>query len=600
MGFRINTNIAAMNAHRNSAKTNGNLDKSLQSLSSGLRINTAADDASGLAIANSLRAQASGLGQAINNANDGIGVTQTADGALEEYENIVNTVRTKAIQAASDGQNTDSRAAIQRDIDKLVEEAQNISTTTSFNGQKLLDGSFQNKSFHIGAYKDETVNVSIASTQTNAIGAHANEEGVGGINKGVVNSAASLSVAALAFDRTFSVNGIETGISTPASADSGDNIEAHSAGSAWAKASAINSIENATNVHATAETIITGSNVKGGMISSGDLVINGIDIGEIAIKVSDANNSVMNAINNRSEETGVIATHDGAKIVLTSNDGSEVHIKTNNKSQGITGLGRPGDTYTGDSDVIAGNLAAGDLKINGIDIGPVIIAAGDTGAAPANPDGTTAGPARTYTNLMQAINDKSEETGVTASHDGAKMVLKSEDRSLINIETENNSEAITGLSKGLEAEVVDGDQYNSGKITLTSANSIDIKEGKEGTSGFGDMDSTMSVGVGNPVADSDVTTRAAAEDTIMIMDHALQALDQIRSEIGSTQNQLESTIRNISVTQVNVSAAESQIRDVDFAAESANFAKNNILAQSGSYAMSQANAVQQNVLKLLQ
>ena len=598
MGFRINTNIAAMNAHRNSSRTNANLDKSLQSLSSGLRINTAADDASGLAIANSLRAQASGLGQAINNANDGIGVTQTADGALEEYENIVNTVRTKAIQAASDGQNTDSRAAIQRDIDKLLEEAQNIATTTSFNGQQLLDGSYQNKSFHIGAYKDETVNVSIASTRTNAIGAHANKEGEGGINNGVVNSAISLSAAALAFDNTFSINGVKTGISSVSTED-GANVIAHSAGSAWAKAAAINSVENATDVHAKAETVVTGADVKGGKIGSGDLVINGIDIGDINVAVSDAGDSLMNAINNRSEETGVIATHDGAKMVLTSNDGSEVHIATSNKSQAITGLGRAGNVYTGDSDVIAGNLAAGDLKINDVDIGPVAIAIGDSGAAPVNEAGED-NQSGTYTNLMQAINAKTEETGVTASHNGSKMVLTSENGSIINIKTENNSEAITGLREGLEAEVIDGDQYNSGKITLTSANSIDIKEGETGTSGFGDTASSMSVGIGNPVNESDVTTRKSAENTIMIMDHALQALDAIRSEIGSTQNQLESTIRNISVTQVNVAAAESQIRDVDFAAESANFAKNNILAQSGSYAMSKANAIQQNVLKLLQ
>jgi len=140
MGFRINTNVAAMNAHRNSVQTNLGLDKSLNALSSGLRINKAADDASGMAIANSLRQQAEGLGQAINNANDGIGVTQTADGALDEYTKIIDTVRTKAIQAASDGQTLDSRKKIQADINRLLEEAQNIASTTSFNGQTLLNG----------------------------------------------------------------------------------------------------------------------------------------------------------------------------------------------------------------------------------------------------------------------------------------------------------------------------------------------------------------------------------------------------------------------------------------------------------------------------
>ena len=421
MGFRINTNIGAMNAHRNAGQNNVSLDKSLQSLSSGLRINTAADDASGLAIANQLRAQSTGLGQAINNANDGIGVAQTADGALEEYENIINTVRTKAIQAASDGQNADSRAAIQRDIDKLLEGAQNISTTTSFNGQQLLDGSYQNKSFHIGAYKDETVDISIASAQTNAIGSHVNNEAANGVNE-----APSLSAAALAFDNTFSINGVRTGISS-VSTEAGDNAIAHSAGSAWAKAAAINSIETATGVRATASTYVTGADINGGSIKAGDLVINGIDIGSASIDVSDAGNDLMNAINNKSEETGVIATHDGAKLVLTAEDGSTINIKTANQSQGVTGLGLTGaNEYTGTSKVTAATLEAGDLKINGVDIGDVEVAENDS-----------------TNSLMEAINAKSVETGVTASHDNGKMVLRSSEE--VSITTANNSEAATGL-----------------------------------------------------------------------------------------------------------------------------------------------------------
>ncbi|KFN39473.1 MAG: flagellin B, partial [Sulfuricurvum sp. MLSB] len=170
MGFRINTNIAAMNAHMFAQKTNAGLDKSLASLSSGLRINKAADDASGMSIADSLRQQAQGLGQAIRNANDGVGVVQTADGALDEYTNIINTIRTKAIQAASDGQSTDSRAAIQSDIDRLLEEAQNIASTTSFNGLTLLNGGFQNKAFHIGAYSGETVKINIDDAQIASVG----------------------------------------------------------------------------------------------------------------------------------------------------------------------------------------------------------------------------------------------------------------------------------------------------------------------------------------------------------------------------------------------------------------------------------------------
>jgi len=495
MGFRINTNIGAMNAHRNSVQNGMSLDKSLQRLSSGLRINTAADDASGLAIANQLKAQSTGLGQAIRNANDGIGVAQTADGALDEYENIINTVRTKSIQAASDGQNADSRKAIQSDIDKLLEEANNIAKTTQFNGQALLDGTFQNKAFHIGAYKDETVNISISNTQTNAIGAHVNQTGDATTGDGTVNSAAtaanngSATTAAAAFDGSATINSVAIAASVSGS-EAGQT-----AGSAFAKAIAINAVENKTNVHATAETVATGTaGITAGTIdanntSNATLVINGVNIGDVTVQANDADGALRNAINKKSNETGVVASLDGGKLVLTANDGRDIKL---------------GDTNSGSTDGIIHMKA-------------------DTGG-------------RIY----------------------------------------------------------------SGKLTLTSASGVDLKEGSAGLAGFAASTTARTISVANPANSADVTTRKAAEDTILTMDFALKQIDSIRSNIGSTQNQLESTVRNISVTQVNVSAAESQIRDVDFAAESANFAKHNILAQSGTYAMSQANAVQQNVLRLLQ
>ena len=170
MSFRINTNVSAMNAHTSSLQNNRNLSNSLAKLSSGLRINKAADDASGLAIANSLRAQASSLGQAISNGNDAIGLIQTADGALKEYSDILDTIKTKAVQAASDGQNTSSRLAIQKDIDRLMEQLDTIAKTTSFNGQKLLSGTFTNKEFQMGANANESIKASIASAVTSQIG----------------------------------------------------------------------------------------------------------------------------------------------------------------------------------------------------------------------------------------------------------------------------------------------------------------------------------------------------------------------------------------------------------------------------------------------
>jgi len=472
MGFRINTNVAALNAHRNSVMNNKALNQNLTRLSSGLRINKAADDGSGLAIADQLNSQANGLGQAIRNANDGINVAQTADGALQEYTNIINTVRTKAIQAASDGQNANSRKAIQRDINKLLEEAQNIATTTSFNGQNLLDGTFINKKFHIGAYADETVGISVQSTQISSIGAHVDDTG---------NAVTSVALAA----NDLTINGTDVGKSTADTA-SGANTTAHSDTSAWAKANAINSVSNSTGVTATAKTTKTGSlAVSSGNIVAGGLKINGIDIGAVTVANNDADNALMNAINAVSNKTNVTASHEDGKLVLTATDGSDIVLGGSTDKNAITHLG----TNSG--------------------------------------SGTTI----------------------------------------------------------------------RGKITLTSDKTVQLGGNNETYAGFTNNQVFATAHTLNAI---DVTTRDNAESAIKTTDSALRQIDAIRSNIGSVQNQLESTVRNISVTQINVTAAKSTIMDVDFAAESASFAKHNILAQSGSYALSQANAVQQNVLRLLQ
>ncbi len=172
MGFRINTNIGAMNAHRNATMNNVGLDKSLNSLSSGLRINRAADDSAGLAIANKLSAQSQGLGQAVRNANDAIGMIQTADGAMEEYGNIMKRVRVLAIQASNDTQDTGSRGFIQQEVTALLQQADDIASSTQFNGINLLngtDGATGRFTFQIGAYSGDTQTVNFGNNTVASI-----------------------------------------------------------------------------------------------------------------------------------------------------------------------------------------------------------------------------------------------------------------------------------------------------------------------------------------------------------------------------------------------------------------------------------------------
>lgn len=515
MGFKINTNVAAMNAHTNASVNNRNLDSSLAKLSSGLRINTAADDASGMAIADSLRSQGSALGQAVSNANDAIGIVQIADKAMDEQLKILDTIKVKATQAAQDGQSADSRKALQADVVRLMEQLDNIGNQTSYNGQSLLNGSFTNKSFQVGAYSNQTVNASIGDTTTGKTGATRFETTA---NVKVSLGSAGMTSVAMKFEKVDGTNAltIETvKISTGAGTGLG------------ALANTINKYSDTTGVRATAVVQGTGATkVTSGTIKN--MLINGVEIGTITdIKENDSTGVLVAAINAKKETTGVVASIDAeGKLNLNSTDGRAIKISVT--SAGAAKLGN--GSFSQVSAAAGGNVIIGRLSLVKIGGGDIQVS-GSTGAAAIGIiSGTvTKGMAQATVNL----NDLRDAfTASVASAAGANV---------------NSSSWQTGkkLSAGL-------------------------------------------------------TSFEGAQMAMSIAESATKALDSIRADLGSVQNQLVSTVSNISVTQVNVKAAESNIRDVDFAAESANFSKFNILAQSGSYAMSQANAVQQNVLRLLQ
>ncbi len=810
MGFRINTNIAALNSHTAATMNNRNLDNALSKLSSGLRINKAADDASGLAIANSLRAQASSLGQAVSNGNDAIGLIQTADGALNEYSSILDTIKTKAVQAASDSQNSTSRLAIQKDIDRLLENLNNIAKTTSFNGQKLLSGTFTNKEFQVGSSANETVKASIGSAEASQIGQTTQARlDIGNVGKNqltIISGRTGESVTLEPIDIQY------------------NNKAANGMG---AVADQLNKYSSETGISAKAVVSVTT-----GVISTGttglDFKINGIQIGAINVSANDKDGTLINAINKKTSETGVTATknQDGT-VVLSSKDGRAIEVTGDIAVMGastkemttfgylevtqagsstfeIKGADRGaavgadvgisssstmiqdsflaiGSTMAISSTIAAGSklgfdytltatsevvltastadslitvgstiaanslinkdttltskivtsgttnivlssdmfLKAGSILTTGtvLDAGTVLnqditmagtlYKAGSTLAVDltfsssrtlstdmtmhvdaANPTATLgaastllagtilgadisttgtsvlggdmtlkAGSYLAATSIVKAgtsfgekLTIDSAQTTTAESELKAGSVLASssvlKENSTIggNI---NLSGAITlnqdmvvkagstlktgtvlkagtlltqdltnaqiggGVGVGLSAGTVLGtDITTTGDIDLTS--DMTLLKGTGATLGSIATGSTLAKNAEgqNSVTTSDeeftnlsdinVTTLKGAMRAISTLEAAITDLDTIRSDLGSVQNQLVSTINNISVTQVNVKSAESQIRDVDFAAESANFSKFNILAQSGSYAMSQANAVQQNVLRLLQ
>lgn len=312
MSLKINTNIAALNAHRSMIKNDSMLSDSLERLSTGLRINKAADDSSGMAIADSLRAQALGIGQAMRNANDGISMVQTADGALQESINIINTVKTKAIQAASDGQTTSTRRAIQNDIDKLLKELDAIAKTTSFNGQKLLSGAFTNKAIQIGAFANETSSISIGSTEANKVG-HISQANLtlAGSNGGEVQ----LTITSSITGEKLTLNTIDIQY---------NNKKENGIG---ALADELNRYTSATGISALAVVETTTiAPIKAGVTGS-DFAINGITIGAIPVEENDYSGSLVNAINTKSAETGVEAflTIDG-RLTMKSGDGRTIKV----------------------------------------------------------------------------------------------------------------------------------------------------------------------------------------------------------------------------------------------------------------------------------
>ncbi|EAL4722379.1 flagellin [Campylobacter jejuni] len=572
MGFRINTNIGALNAHANSVVNARELDKSLSRLSSGLRINSAADDASGMAIADSLRSQAATLGQAINNGNDAIGILQTADKAMDEQLKILDTIKTKATQAAQDGQSLKTRTMLQADINRLMEELDNIANTTSFNGKQLLSGNFINQEFQIGASSNQTIKATIGATQSSKIGLTRFETG------GRISSSGEVQFTLKNYNGIDDFQFQKVVISTSVGTGLG------------ALAEEINKSADKTGVRATFTVETRGIAAVRAGTTSDTFAINGVTIGQVAYEDGDGNGALVAAINSVKDTTGVEASIDAnGQLLLTSREGRGIKIDGN-----IGG----GAFINADMKENYGRLSL--VKNDGKDI---LISGSNF---------SSAGFGATQF-ISQASVSLRESKGRFDANIADAMGFGSANKGVVlggySSVSAYMSSAGSGFSSGSGYSVGSGKNYSTGfanAIAISAASQLSTVYNVSAGSGFSSGSTlsqfatmkTTAFGVKDETAG--VTTLKGAMAVMDIAETATTNLDQIRADIGSVQNQLQVTINNITVTQVNVKAAESTIRDVDFAAESANFSKYNILAQSGSYAMSQANAVQQNVLKLLQ
>ncbi|CAG9471002.1 flagellin [Campylobacter upsaliensis] len=611
MGFRINTNVAALNAKANSDLNSKSLDASLSRLSSGLRINSAADDASGMAIADSLRSQASTLGQAINNGNDALGILQTADKAMDEQLKILDTIKTKATQAAQDGQSLKTRTMLQADINRLMEELDNIANTTSFNGKQLLSGGFINQEFQIGSSSNQTVKATIGATQSSKIGLTRFETGQQVIKSGTANM--TIKNYNGIDDFKFQAVKISTSVGT----------------GLGALAEEINRVADRTGVRATFNVQTVGARTVMAGETNENFAINGVTIGKVAYENGDKNGSLIAAINAVKDTTGVQAALDEeGKLVLTSADGRGIKItgsigagagiavnmlenygrlslvKNDGRDIAIegTGFGFENDKLVSQASVslretkgqISKDLAEA-MGFNSVErLGSVQIGVSSITVL--------AGTGKsTITTLVNGANSGFSMWVTSKLSNVGQMVDIGPGLGQLSTIQFSAVAGVSGLST-LQFSAV----YTVAISALSTVKG-DLLVGSSQAGGLSLALSQMGVvreetrnnNIGQ-VQTAGVTTLKGAMAVMDVVETATINLDQIRADIGSVQNQISATINNITVTQVNVKAAESNIRDVDFASESANYSKANILAQSGAYAMAQANASQQNVLRLLQ
>ncbi|EJY2156883.1 flagellin A [Campylobacter coli] len=573
MGFRINTNVAALNAKANADLNSKSLDASLSRLSSGLRINSAADDASGMAIADSLRSQANTLGQAISNGNDALGILQTADKAMDEQLKILDTIKTKATQAAQDGQSLKTRTMLQADINRLMEELDNIANTTSFNGKQLLSGNFINQEFQIGASSNQTVKATIGATQSSKIGLTRFETG------GRISASGEVQFTLKNYNGIDDFQFQKVVISTSVGTGLG------------ALADEINKNADKTGVRATFTVETRGMAAVRAGTTSDDFAINGVTIGKVDYTDGDGNGALVSAINSVKDTTGVEASIDAnGQLLLTSREGRGIKIDGNIGGGAFINASMK-ENY--------GRLSL--VKNDGKDI---LISGSNL---------SSAGFGATQF-ISQASVSLRESKGQLDANIADAMGFGSVNKGVMlggfSTVTAYMSSAGSGFSAGSGYSVGSGKDYSTSisgiAVAFSSGSGLSAVYNVSAGSGFSSQSglsqfATMKTSVlGVKDETAGVTTLKGAMAVMDIAETAITNLDQIRADIGSVQNQVTSTINNITVTQVNVKAAESQIRDVDFAAESANYSKANILAQSGSYAMAQANSVQQNVLRLLQ
>ncbi|KZY45411.1 MULTISPECIES: flagellin [unclassified Oleiphilus] len=668
----INTNIASLNAQRNLDKSQNEQSVALQRLSSGLRINGAKDDAAGLAISNRIDAQVRGLNVANRNAGDGVSLAQTAEGALNSMTTSLQRMRELALQSANGTNTSLERSSLQEEVEQLKTEIASIAEKTNFNGQNLLDGSFQGTSFQTGANVGDRIDVSISEVSEETLGTD--------ITSGLSSVSSTDARPAMAAGDLV-INGFAVG-AADAGADGASTADQNL--SSIAIAASINAVADQSGVSATVNATVASGTEVTNVASAANFDINGVTInvggsGDASTLSTDLQ-GVADAINLSSGQTGVTASvdlnnlqqgvtlsaADGRNIdisgagaaaagvaaadtyvgsyTLVSKDGSDIEI-TSNTGASLENAGLEVGSYSGSkatavSDTLGGTaLTAGDLVINGTAVGATFSSFDN--ASTANKDASAI-------SVASAINLVSDQTGVTATANTTQVTSSDVSADTAGNATVNGvsisfAAGTTGTTSeqvslavdainaktaqtGVTAKIVDDNQYellaedgrnivvgsgtNFGAADATTFGTVKLESG--GPIEISTQDPTaisnsgFEVGTyggsqdGQQLKDIDISTAAGAEDAITAIDNAINQVAREQAKLGAIQNRFENTISNNAVNSENLSAANSRIRDADFATETAALSRAQVLQQAGISVLSQANARPQQVLSLLQ
>ena len=586
MASVINTNVASLNAQRNLASSQSSLTTALQRISSGLRINSAKDDAAGMAISSRMSAQISGVNQASRNANDGISLAQTAEGSLQSVSDSLQRMRELAVQSSNASNSATDRAALQNEVDQLVQQINTVASQASFNGVKLLDGTFNSQTFQIGANAGETISVSsIASAKADALGVGTTSSYAASVSGTVTDGAIS--------SAGITVNGYGIGPSKSDGVSVGGGND-----SAIAKAAAFNAVTGSTNVSAKANaTTVSGLAPTATVAIAGTaanyLSVNNVTLGSIAAggTVTAQGANVAAAFNAVSNQTGVTATFDSTSgaVSLTAADGRNISLigKGTGAAVANTGLTVTNGATFGTAAVAntaQTALAAGDLTINGVDVGAVT--AGGTVTAQG-------------ANVAAAINAVTSKTGVTATSAAGVLTLTAAAGQDIAIDGNKTNTAATLAATGLAFQHLATTTHGSISLNSTSSSGITIGGADFARAGLASTTTAAVATFGAGISTVDVSTASGAQNALATIDSALANINSSRANLGAIQNRFSAVVSNLATTSENLSASRSRIMDADFAAETASLTRGQILQQAGTAMLAQANSLPQSVLSLL-